>query len=130
MIYNAWVNGSWGEEMKLEDCPFEPGTKFVIVILYYETGFHVSVNEKFLVAFPMRLPYPPVLDTVHVHGDVFISKIKVVSVANSMSKTSHSQPAFSESNTSSQPQPVASDDSLTIDCSVSEGQITEASGLS
>lgn len=63
----------------MAECPFAPGRNFTLRILYYSTGFHVSVNEKYLIAFPMRLPNPPVLDTLHVNGDVIISKVKISS---------------------------------------------------
>lgn len=77
MIYNSWENGCWGSEIKPKDCPFLPGMVFVLKIIYLQEGFHVSVNGDFLVAFPLRLPYPPMLDTVLVDGDVNITKVKV-----------------------------------------------------
>lgn len=71
------MNGSWGNEVQPECCPFLPGLEFLLTVIYLEDGFHISVNGQFVASFPLRVPCKPWLDTVLAQGDVIITKLKI-----------------------------------------------------
>lgn len=73
-VRNAWIEGGWGQEERTPGFQFSPGSPFTMAIRRGNDHFSVWIDGKLAGEFKFRAAVDKI-DTVHIQGDVLISRI-------------------------------------------------------
>ncbi|XP_020818838.1 galectin-9-like isoform X2 [Phascolarctos cinereus] len=74
VVCNTKQNGSWGQEERKKEVPFQRGAPFEIRFQVQYTDFKVMVNGSYFIQYQHRLPLHQV-DTISIEGIVQVSYI-------------------------------------------------------
>ncbi|XP_035240193.1 uncharacterized protein LOC118209142, partial [Anguilla anguilla] len=76
VVFNTFRNGSWENEERVEDMPFQPGDNFELVFIVTSEGYKVKVNDRKFYLFKHRMPMENVT-TIRIFADVSIQTINI-----------------------------------------------------
>ncbi|XP_067009722.1 galectin-4 [Anabrus simplex] len=85
VIQNAYIKGKWGQEEKTTISRFRPGTSFSMKIGCQRGRYAMSLDGKPSCFFIQRCP-PELVNTVYIHGDVWIKEIQYTRNINFVKK--------------------------------------------
>lgn len=74
IVRNAWVDGGWGPEERIQNFNFIPGCQFKLTITCDMDGFSVWIDENLTGEFRLRCKSDEI-NTVYIQGDVHIYHI-------------------------------------------------------
>ncbi|XP_035240191.1 uncharacterized protein LOC118209140 [Anguilla anguilla] len=77
VVFNTFRNGSWENEERVEDMPFQPGDDFELVFVVTSEGYQVKVNDRKFYLFKHRMPMENVT-TIRIFADVSIQTINII----------------------------------------------------
>ncbi|XP_036623068.1 galectin-9-like isoform X2 [Trichosurus vulpecula] len=75
VVCNTKQNGSWGQEERKMQMPFQMGAPFDICFQVHNSAFEVIVNGSYFVQYQHRIPFHRV-DTITIQGIVKVSYVK------------------------------------------------------
>ncbi|XP_077283905.1 galectin-6-like isoform X2 [Arctopsyche grandis] len=74
VIRNAWQQGSWGDEERMETSHLSPGTKFDLRINCEDDHYSVWVRENLIGIFKFRMA-PDCVRAILIQGDIHVNQI-------------------------------------------------------